>query len=415
MTKDFVVSADSHVLEPTDLFRTRLPAHLRDRAVWEEDFEVEPLVEGGPRIYRRLHTPGFEGWTISRYRQTGGRMPEGDPERILEDMDLDGIDATLMHPNLSIFGLYSDDHELSMAHARVYNSYLVERFLPFADRIRPTCPIPLTDVNDAVAEIERVTGAGFRALLLPGVPPTTYWDPALDRVWEAARHAGAQIFFHTQTGGVKMKNPSSSTMRVVKESARQVNQPVTAKSAAERLYTQAVLSTLVPQKLICELIGAGVPERFPELHFGLIEFNAHWLSSLVGAMDKAWTTGIGQDTDWWIGSWDDEAPATAEGQQTMSRLFLLNEKWPYPMLPSEYVRRQFHISFQDDPAAVAARHITGVSSIIWGNDYPHAEGTFRHSQELIRTQFADVPDDERRAIVGGTLAGVLGFTQPALA
>ncbi len=78
--KDFVVSADGHLLEPTDLFKTRLPKHLRDRGVWEEDFEIEPLVEGGARIFRRLHTPGFEGWTISRYRQTGGRMPEGDPE-----------------------------------------------------------------------------------------------------------------------------------------------------------------------------------------------------------------------------------------------------------------------------------------------------------------------------------------------
>ena len=81
--KPFVVSADGHILEPTDLFRTRLPKHLRDRGVWEEDFEIEPLVEGGARIFRRLHTPGFEGWTISRYRQTGGRMPEGDPEMII--------------------------------------------------------------------------------------------------------------------------------------------------------------------------------------------------------------------------------------------------------------------------------------------------------------------------------------------
>jgi predicted TIM-barrel fold metal-dependent hydrolase len=413
MSKDFVVSADGHILEPTDLFKTRLPVHLRDRAVWEEDFEIEPLVEGGARSYRKLHTPGFEGWTISRYRQTGGRMPEGDPDMILEDLDLDGVDACLMHPNLSLFGLYSDDHELSIGHARVYNDYLIERFLPYAARIVPTCPIPLTDIDDAVAEIERVTAAGFRALLLPGVPPATYWTEELDPVWAAARHAGANIFFHTQTGGVKMKNPSSSTMRVVKEAARQVNQPVTARSAAERLYVQAVMSTLVPQKLICDLIGAGVPERFPELHFGLVEFNAHWLSSLVGAMDKAWTTGIGQDTDWWLGSWDDEAPATVEGQHTMSRLFLLNEKWPYPLMPSEYVKRQFHISFQDDPAAVAARHITGVSSIMWANDYPHAEGTFRRSQELIATQFAGVPEDERKAIVGGTLGEILGLTPAA--
>ena len=86
--KELVVSADGHILEPTDLFVTRLPKHLRDRGVWEDDFEIEPLVEGGARIFRRLHTPGFEGWTISRYRQTGGRMPEGDPEMIIEDLDL---------------------------------------------------------------------------------------------------------------------------------------------------------------------------------------------------------------------------------------------------------------------------------------------------------------------------------------
>jgi len=83
--KDFIISGDGHLLEPTDLFRTRLPKRLRDRAVWEEDFEIEPFVEGGARIFRRLHTPGFEGWTISRYRQTGGRMPEGDPDiKVLE-------------------------------------------------------------------------------------------------------------------------------------------------------------------------------------------------------------------------------------------------------------------------------------------------------------------------------------------
>ena len=60
-----VVSADGHLLEPTDLFKTRLPKHLRDMAVWEEEFEIEPFVDGGARVFRKLHTPGFEGWTVS--------------------------------------------------------------------------------------------------------------------------------------------------------------------------------------------------------------------------------------------------------------------------------------------------------------------------------------------------------------
>ena len=206
MDEDFVVSADGHLLEPIDLFRTRLPKHLRDRAVWEEDFEIEPFVENGARIFRRLHTPGYEGWTISRYRQTGGRMPEGDPEHILDDMDLDGVDVQVMHPNLSLFGLYSDDHELSMAHARVYNDYVVERFSPYFDRLAPTAPVPLTDIDDAVAEIERVAAAGFRAILLPATPPLPYYSRDLDPVWAAAQANGVHVFIHTQTGGVKVND-----------------------------------------------------------------------------------------------------------------------------------------------------------------------------------------------------------------
>ncbi|HWI43146.1 MAG TPA: amidohydrolase family protein [Nocardioides sp.] len=412
MTKDFVVSADSHLLEPTDLFKTRLPAHLRDRAVWEEEFEVEPMVEGGATTFRKLHCPGFEGWTVSRYRQTSGRTPEGVPELMLEDMDEDGIDASLFHPNLSMFGLYSDDHELSMAHARVYNDYVLELLDGYRDRIVPTIPIPLTDVDDAVAEIERMTSHGFNAMLLPAVPPTTYWDPALEPVWDACDANGAHVYFHTQTGGVKLKDPSSTTMKVVMNAALQVNKPVTPKSASERLYTQSALSTLVPQRLICDLVGGGVAERHPDLHFTLVEFNAHWLASLLGAMDKAWTTGIGQDTDFWLGHWDSDKPPTAQEQETMARLFLLNDKWPYDLMPSEFVRRQFHVNFQDDPMAVACRNLTGISTLVWGNDYPHAEGTFRGSQELIKQLFAGVPDEERKAILGGTLGGLLGLKAP---
>jgi len=179
------------------------------------------------------------------------------------------------------------------------------------------------------------------------------------------------------------------------------------------MMTQCVYNTINPQQIIIELLGGGVPERYPELHFGLIEFNAHWLVSLVGAMDKAWVTGIGQDADWWLGYWDESRPANDQPQ--MARMFDVNEKWPYPLKPSEYVQRQFHVSFQDDPVAVAARHITGLSTIVWGSDYPHAEGTFRGSRELIASQFAGVPAGERAAMLGGTLGALLGFEVPKAA
>src|SRR5262249_61936038 len=109
------------------------------------------------------------------------------------------------------------------------------------------------------------------------------------------------------------------------------------------------------------------------------------------------------------------APRPADDQPRMAQLFRLNEKWPYPLQPSEYVRRQFHVQFQDDPVAVACRHITGVSTIVWGSDYPHAEGTFRGSRELIAKQVAGVPADERAAMLGGTVGALLGLDTPVAA
>jgi predicted TIM-barrel fold metal-dependent hydrolase len=411
--KHLVVSADGHIVEPTELFHTRLPKHLRDRGFWEEEFETDPLVEGGVRDFARVRTPGFEGWTVSRYRHFDGTPHTGDPDRVLADMKADGVDIQLMHPNRSLFALYSDDHDLSISHARVYNDYVLERYTPYFDRIAPTAPIPLTDVGDAVAEIERIAGTGFRVILLPAMSPVPYWSEELEPVWAAARANGMHVFFHCATGGVKVNEAESPTLKQVRSMAEELNRPMDRRLASKRMMTQAVYNTINPQQIIIELIGGGVAERYPDLHFGLIEFNAHWLGSLVGAMDKAWVTGVGQDADWWIGVWDDDRPD--HDQPGMAQLFRLNEKWPYPLMPSEYVQRQFHISFQDDPVAVASRHITGLSTIIWGSDYPHAEGTFRGSQALIEQLFAGVPADERDAMLGGTLGNLLGFdtTVPA--
>ncbi|TML65336.1 MAG: amidohydrolase, partial [Actinobacteria bacterium] len=307
--KDFVVSADGHIVEPTDLFLTRLPKHLRDRAFWEEDFEIEPLVEGGVRDFRRLRTPGFEGWTVSRYRHFDGSPNTGDPERIVEDMDLDGIDAQLLHPNRSLFALYSDDHELSMAHARAYNDYIIERFTPYFGRIVPTAPIPITVVGEAVAEIERVAAGGFRAILLPAMAPQPYYSTDYEPIWAAARANGVHVFFHCATGGVKVSEEKSPTLLAVMGMAEELNRPMDSRLASKRMMTQCVYNTINPGQVIIELVAGGVAERYPELHFGLIEFNAHWLVSLVGAMDKCWVTGIGQDADWWLGYWDDTRPA----------------------------------------------------------------------------------------------------------
>src|SRR5690606_7224755 len=104
--------------------------------------------------FRTVHAPGYDGWTVSRYRQHSGSIPDWHPEQILRDMDRDGVDATLMFSNFALFVTYTDDHETAIAHARVYNDWLAETYLQHKERMAPLASIPTTDIGDAVAEIE---------------------------------------------------------------------------------------------------------------------------------------------------------------------------------------------------------------------------------------------------------------------
>ena len=412
MAEDILVSADAHYVEPTDLFVTRLPKDLRELAVWEEDFEIEPLGADGYPYFRKLHTPGFEGWTYARYRHHDGSPQTGDPARIVEDLDTEGIWATLMHPNHALFGLYTHDHhELSIAHARVYNDYVSDVFAPYHDRVFTTSPIPLSDLDDAVAEIERVAALGSRAIILPATSPVPYSSRALDPVWAAAEANGMLVAFHVATGGVKVNQKAAPTLQgMIATVEAQKHEELDDDVIVERLTAAALMAPMAPQRIVVSLVGGGALERFPDLHFLLVEFNAHWLVSTMAAMDKAWTLGVGQFRDWWVGTWHDDRPAN--NQPDMAQIFRLNERWPYPLMPSEYVQRQIHVSFQEDPVAIACRHVTGVSPLVWGADYPHAEGTFMHSREAIDHQFRGVDPAERKAILGGTLAGLLGVKAP---
>src|SRR5688572_25427154 len=99
-----VISADSHVIEPGDLFQKHLPAKLRDRAPvlisWEGGSAWK--VEGSPPI------------PLPPSASTGSdyRMPEGgtpikfadvlplfyDPAQRVKAQDLESVDAEVLYP-----------------------------------------------------------------------------------------------------------------------------------------------------------------------------------------------------------------------------------------------------------------------------------------------------------------------------
>jgi predicted TIM-barrel fold metal-dependent hydrolase len=64
------------------------------------------------------------------------------------------------------------------------------------------------------------------------------------------------------------------------------------------------------------------------------------------------------------------------------------------LLPSELVRRQVFITFQEDPAGIAGTAALGLlDNCLWASDYPHGGSTWPNSVEVIRDQTAGLGDE----------------------
>nr|MCQ3811753.1 amidohydrolase [Acidimicrobiia bacterium] len=86
-----------------------------------------------------------------------------------------------------------------------------------------------------------------------------------------------------------------------------------------------------------------------------------------------------------------------------------------PLKPSEYFRRQVYLGAGfTDPGEVDVVDQLGAGQLMWGSDYPHIEGTWPRSQELLVEQFAERPDGEVALLVGGNAADLYGFDVDAL-
>ena len=81
--------------------------------------------------------------------------------------------------------------------------------------------------------------------------------------------------------------------------------------------------------------------------------------------------------------------------------------------PSFYMKRQAKATFMWDPLAIRNRDLTGLDCLLWGNDYPHWEGSFPDSQQWVEKQFAGVPEDEIDQMVRRNAAETFGLGTPS--
>jgi len=346
VTEDYLISADSHVMEDPELWSKRLPAR------WRADAPVFPTVEVGQ---------GFQG-------HEGGK----DPALRVEEMAVDGVAQEILFPTLGL-GLFGiTDPQLQQACFRVYNDWILEYCSVAPDRLFGLAVISTYDIDHAVSELERCRDAGFVGASVWEVPPDnlSFRSAHYDALWEAAQGLDMPINLHILTGSAYPLESERRT-RIMMRLRRELSDR---SRHANALVFQA-------SNAMGDLITSGVLERFPQLRFVIVESEASWIPFILSQYDKF-----------------------------ASRR---NEDSSLGMLPSEYFCRNFHATFHNDPTLGSILPKWGAETCMWSNDFPHPNSTWPHSRTVIQRDLGHVPDDARRALVCGNVAGLYHLPVPA--
>ncbi len=379
-----VISADGHVNEPDELF-ARLPPDLQARL----QIGSRP-VEGGTVVNLlgcELFLPDLNReLTLDELRREFRQDPSGgrDLDKRLALQAEDGVAAEVIFPNQMLALGAGGDSELNYALASLYNDFVHETFAPRPDRFVAAPIVLVDDISKAIAEAERCLKLGFRTLLLPCSHPWRPYDrPDYEPLWSLVEEAGVPLNFHVFTGNVFLGTDFASVEYMTPDDfATREKSAGGLGERRERLST-TVIGMAAGMGPIVHLTGGGVLERHPDLKFVVTEAEAGWLAWTLHAMDA---------------------------MQERRRLGLAE----LSMKPSEYFLRQGAVTFSDDPVALNNLEFTGVDNLMWGNDYPHDEGTYPNS-EPYRQQIVDaVSPEAARKLLFGNAARVYGFDEAEL-
>ena len=363
-----LVSADSHVEEPSSLWLEGIPAGLRDAL----PAALGPEFHAASQFAQRIGVEEFfEARELSEgASETGARDLDAlreltvDVDRRFEIMRRDGISAECIYPTSGLYVWNIEERQVGEACCRVYNDWIHDRLESRSQRFRCAAMIPTWDIDAAIAEVRRSADRGLAAAMLPLVGTPEYnhrhWSP----LWSAIEEVGLPVVMHQGSGHDMLfyRGPGASV--------------------ANLLATQSMAP-----RTVALLATSGVLAAHPGLHFVFVETNAGWLSWAMNTVDY------------------------------YQQAFQQYEGWVWPELaeaPSHYMARQIHGTFQDDPVALRNLPHTGVSALLWGSDFPHAEGTFPHSRRTVQRLFAEVAPDDAAEIVAGTAVRLFGFDPSVL-
>ncbi len=365
MAKLWANSGDSHLVEPDDLFQTRLPADLAERmprSVKDPDGMWETVYVDGQEFRRRM--PRGDGprmelnsdHDLAERRAAGGR----DVASRLADLDEEGLWAELTFPSLGIWSFNIRDPKLALAGNMALNDWAME-MQQQSPRLVCTAAIPLLDIDDAVKEAKRTRAMGFAAVSLPVRPGLVgriqhhYVDPYFDPLWDVLNDMEMRLCFHIGT------EPHDADERTgVYHRGR---------GGAVMNYTE---TTFGGQRAAAQMVASGVLDVRPNLKVIISEGGSAWVPFMADRLDEAFR------------------------QHSNA----VNPKLSRP--PGEILYEQVYASFQHDfRSSVLALTGAGYQNSMFGSDYPHYEGTFGHTQKTLHELFDDVdPVASRRIRIG---------------
>ncbi len=368
-TTSKIVSADMHILEPPDLWEKRIDAEFAERGPrlvsgdegdwWHVDGERLISVAAGAFAGIK-YRPESEDWRFRTYQARWEDVRPGAyvPVEFAKDLDIDGISAGVVYPTIGLRHFYLvRDNALFAAICRAYNDWAGEFCGEFPDRILAVAMIDVADPKAAAEELRRASKLGLRTAMITVYPPEEqpYGHAAYEPLWEAAQELAMPLSLHLAT-----ERPPASLDQL--------------RTWGADVHVARVHWT---ERSLGQMIFAGVFERYPGLKVAVVEQDVAWASIFVYNMDRVYKHKQ------WSPTW---------------RIFKNGA------LPSDFFHSNIAVTFQDDRLGVELRSLIGVENMMWGSDYPHPDGTFPHTKEVLDRLFKDVPEEEKAKIMGGNAA-----------
>lgn len=385
--KPMVVDAGQYIIEPKDLWSSRVPAKLRDLApkvVSMPDGGEGWAFEGGQWL-RPLGLDAVAGMSPLDFKTHGtsyANIRKGgyDAKERLKDMDVDETDAACIFPTFGLDLRTIRDRELQLACVKAYNDGVWEWAQSGnGKRLHPMAIMPATGLDDAVAEAQRAAKAGFRGVIFSGWPGGADKPvPADDAFWGVLTDAGMALNL-IRGGPVGNDRTPTAPQRYIGPNAKGVRAYEPAWEAKWVNYASSKNANMA------FLILTGVMERFPKFQVSMIENGCGWLPLCGEIMD--WNYRYAQ----FVG---------------LKHL----RQWP-----GEHVRQSVKATIHNERTAILSRADINKNALMWASHYPNSTTTWPSSRAALAQLLEGVSDEERDRVMHGNCAALYKLPAPQAA